>query len=126
MVLIGEGVAAVERSIQAKPEAKAEDNVVLHGRKIGAWTAAPRVNKNKEESEHWDVSSGYGSNVSSLDEEENLKDTASESGGVVLTSSPMCGMNLSAGRITMYNPWTPEFGPRTSSPMCGGAYQREG
>ena len=60
MVLIGEGVAAVERSILAEPEAKAEDKVVFHGLKIGAWTAAPRVNKNEEELEHWNVSSGYG------------------------------------------------------------------
>ena len=57
----------------------------------------------KEEVEAHSDSSGYISDVASLDEEENLKDTTSES----------------AGRLTLHCPWTPEFGPRTSSPACG-------
>ena len=39
MVLIGEGVAAFEKSILAEPEAKADERVVLYGHKIWAWAA---------------------------------------------------------------------------------------
>ena len=49
--------------------------------------------KLEEEIEHCDVSSGYGSDVSSLDEEESLMDTSNESGVVIFTSSPNKGLS---------------------------------
>ena len=39
MVLLGEGVSELERSILAGTEVKADTKVILHGHKIWAWTA---------------------------------------------------------------------------------------
>ena len=83
MVLIGQGVAAFERSILAEPKAKADEKVVIHGHKVWAWTAwshlaGAKVKESHEELEESEAPEESTDNEVALEEKSSSKATYEE------------------------------------------------
>ena len=68
MVLIGQGVAALEGSILAGTEAKADEKVVIHGHKVWAWTAWSLLARANVKAAHEELEESEASEKSTDDE----------------------------------------------------------